>query len=96
MSNTVPARSDSRAQIRVPVWILQFGLVGHDLAVYIALTGHINRGETVLTKAALAADTDCSIDTVKRSLARLRSLGLIDWQSGNPNQYELTTPGSDR
>lgn len=74
---------------------------GNDLLLLLALVKFRTKGVMHPTKETLAALMNCRVDTVERSLKRLRALGELAWVKGSShskkaNVYKILLPGLDK
>ena len=72
---------------------------GNDLLLLLTLV-KFRQSKTFVTKETLAAKMRCSVDTVDRSLKRLKMLGELEWDKGSAkaqkaNNYRILLPGLD-
>lgn len=73
---------------------------GNDLLLLLALVKFRQPKGMYATKETLASLMRCNVDTVDRSLKRLRSLGELTWDKGSnlskrANRYQILLPGLD-
>jgi len=73
---------------------------GNDLLLLLALVKFRTRGVMHPTKETLAVLMNCNVDTVERSLKRLKRLGEVTWVRGSnrskkANSYLILLPGLD-
>lgn len=62
----------------VPVWILELGLTGAELATYLALRSFANNsGECYPSQKTIAARAGISEIAVRKAVARFRDLGIV-------------------
>lgn len=92
------------AILRDTIKMILMRLSPSSLKVYLALTTYANffTGGCFPTRRTLAADTGLSLDSVKRSLPKLKKAGLLTWVTGGPGRsnaytvHGLATLGRDR
>lgn len=73
---------------------------GNDLLLLLALAKLRQGSVMYATKETLAELLNCSVDTVDRSLKRLKRLGELSWVKGSShskraNRYQILLPGLD-
>jgi len=73
---------------------------GNDLLLLLALVKFRQPSGMYVTKETLAATLNCNVDTVDRSLKRLKILGELVWDKGSDfskraNKYQILLPGLD-
>lgn len=73
---------------------------GNDLLLLLALVKFRTKGVMHPTKETLAGLMNCNVDTVERSLKRLKRLGEVTWVRGSnrskkANSYLILLPGLD-
>jgi hypothetical protein len=73
---------------------------GNDLLLLLALAKLRQGSVMYATKETLAELLNCSVDTVDRSLKRLRECGELSWVKGSShskraNRYQILLPGLD-
>lgn len=73
---------------------------GNDLLLLLALVKFRQSKGMYATKETLAVVMRCNVDTVDRSLKRLKALGELTWDKGNSygkkaNRYFILLPGLD-
>lgn len=73
---------------------------GNDLLLLLALVKFRQPKGMYATKETLASVMNCNVDTVDRSLKRLKALGELDWDKGSSvskraNRYRILLPGLD-
>lgn len=73
---------------------------GNDLLLLLALVKFRQAKGMYATKETLAATMNCNVDTVDRSLKRLKDLGELEWDKGSSvskraNRYRILLPGLD-
>ena len=74
---------------------------GNDLLLLLALVKFRTKGVMHPTKETLAGLMNCNVDTVERSLKRLKRLGEVTWVRGSnrskkANSYLILLPGLDK
>jgi hypothetical protein len=74
---------------------------GNDLLLLLALVKFRQPKGMYATKETLAELMNCNVDTVDRSLKRLKQLGELDWVKGSDrakraNRYAILLPGLDK
>ena len=74
---------------------------GNDLLLLLALVKFRTKGVMHPTKETLAVLMNCNVDTVERSLKRLKRLGEVTWVRGSnrskkANSYLILLPGLDK
>lgn len=74
---------------------------GNDLLLLLALVKFRQPSGMYATRETLAAMLRCNVDTVDRSLRRLKELGELDWVKGSDrskraNRYAILLPGLDK
>lgn len=72
---------------------------GNDLLLLLTLV-KFRQSKTFATKETIASKMRCNVDTVDRSLKRLKVLGELDWDKGSAksqkaNNYRILLPGLD-
>jgi hypothetical protein len=73
---------------------------GNDFLLLLALAKFRQNNECFCTKETLAELMNCNVDTVDRSLKRLRALGELSWDKGSnfskrANRYYINLPNLD-
>jgi hypothetical protein len=74
-------------------------LTGLDIVVFYTLSSYTNVEGTFPRHERIAEDARVSVATVKRSLGRLRKIGLVDWDNHydgrgqTSNRYRLSSDG---
>lgn len=73
---------------------------GNDLLLLLALVKFRQVKGMYATKETLAEVMNCNVDTVDRSLKRLKALGELSWDKGSKvsrraNSYQINLPGLD-
>ena len=73
---------------------------GNDLLLLLALVKFRQVKGMYVTKETLAEVMNCNVDTVDRSLKRLKVLGELSWDKGSKvskraNSYQILLPGLD-
>ena len=73
---------------------------GNDLLLLLALVKFRQPSGMYVTKETLAVTLNCNVDTVDRSLKRLKVLGELVWDKGSDfskraNKYQILLPGLD-
>lgn len=73
---------------------------GNDLLLLLALVKFRQPAGMYATKETLASVMNCNVDTVDRSLKRLKALGELTWDKGSnhskrANRYQILLPGLD-
>jgi hypothetical protein len=74
---------------------------GNDLLILLALVKFRQPKGMYATRETLAELLKCNVDTVDRSLRRLKKLGELDWVKGSDkskraNRYAILLPGLDK
>ena len=74
---------------------------GNDLLILLALVKFRQPKGMYATRETLAELLKCNVDTVDRSLKRLKELGELDWVKGSDkskraNRYAILLPGLDK
>jgi hypothetical protein len=74
---------------------------GNDLLILLALVKFRQPKGMYATRETLAELLKCNVDTVDRSLKRLKQLGELDWVKGSDkskraNRYAILLPGLDK
>jgi hypothetical protein len=74
---------------------------GNDLLILLALVKFRQPRGMYATRETLAELLRCNVDTVDRSLRRLKALGELDWVKGSDrskraNRYVILLPGLDK
>jgi hypothetical protein len=74
---------------------------GNDLLILLALVKFRQPKGMYATRETLAELLKCNVDTVDRSLKRLRELGELEWVKGSDrskraNRYAILLPGLDK
>jgi len=86
-------RISTHGYVVVPKWILRASVSAVAKLVYIVLiTNADDEGYAHVSSSDLAGAARCSLNTIYRALGELRSLGVVEFESGQGRYRVLVDP----